>query len=63
MRVNIPYDFTDVERAAVARFRGYDRPATPAECVAWSRQLLRSHLVILAAVPVRPRTVLGAPLE
>lgn len=56
MKVSVPFEFTDGDRQLVARFLGYERPATHIECAAWARGQLRGSLAVMAAAPKQPRT-------
>lgn len=54
MKVAVPFDFTDQDRQLVARFLGYERPATHIECAAWARGQLRGSLAVMATASSRP---------
>jgi hypothetical protein len=54
MKVAGPCEFTDQDRQLVARFLGYERPATHIECMAWARGQLRGSLAVMATAPKRP---------
>jgi hypothetical protein len=55
MKVSVPFEFTDTDRQLVARFLGYERPATHIECAAWARGQLRGSLAVMAVAPkLRP---------
>lgn len=55
MKAAIPYDFSDDDRRAIARFLGQDENATHIQCVAWAREQLRTTLVVMAAAKPRPK--------
>lgn len=53
MKVAVPFEFTDEDRQLVARFLGYERPATHIECAAWARGQLRGALAVMATAKPR----------
>lgn len=67
MKASIPYEFSDQDRRAIARFLGQDEKATHIQCVAWAREQLRVTLGLMAdAKPLAARlamTVGGGVLE
>ncbi len=54
MKVAVPFEFTDEDRQLVARFLGYERPATHIECAAWARGQLRGSLAVMSTAAARP---------
>ncbi len=60
MKVAVPFEFTDEDRHLVARFLGYERPATHIECAAWARGQLRGSLAVMAQARPRPAGALPA---
>jgi len=60
MKVAVPFEFTDQDRQLVARFLGYERPATHIECAAWARGQLRGSLAVMAVAALKPLPVVPA---
>ncbi len=54
IRVPATVEFTDADRALVARFLGRDGLASSIECTAWAKHAVRSQLTVMASAPPRP---------